>query len=416
MTAFDAVLPSDLAGKSVLDVGLGDLAVTREAERRGAQAISAFDFDAGGVAAARAALAGQGSRIGIERRDLEREGAGGRFDVVLCLCGLARFRNPLGALERLAEAVCERLVVAIPAAPRPWRVSLDSAVLAAPLIDRLAALYLSPSRRKNGSQQAFIATEKSIVAVLKGLRQDFARLDIHRDRLGHRTLLVAHKRHIGRLHLLAGVNAVGKSTMLDQVRAGKRPELAKALGLDPAESWVFTTYAHLMCDTEVFYPRLVVQYNITAPLVHGPLYRNENGLLDLVHSAETTEVTTLWLPPEEAAQRYREDRVPEGALGSLALHARRRQARWQAVHGDGSARPAPDTAKKGNLLLSLYTRKKADQLLGLYGDPAAFDAMYRDWFEFARRHGAVNRVVFQDPDYRVGSIEEWLKLPDRERV
>jgi hypothetical protein len=415
MTALDAVLPSDLVGKSVLDVGLDDLAVTREAERRGADAITAFDFDTRLVATARAALAGQGSRIGIERRDLERDGAGGRYDVVLCLSGLTRFRSPLAALERLAEAARERLVVAVPATMQSWRMSLDPAVFAAPLIGRLAALYLSPSRRKNGAQQAFIATEKAIVAVLKGLRQDFARLDIHRDRPGRRTLIVAHKRHIGRLHLVAGVNAVGKSTMLDQVRAGKRPELAKALGLDPAESWVFTTYAHLLRHTEVFYPRLVVQYNITAPLVHGPLYRNENGLLDLVHSAETTEITTLWLPPREAAQRYREDRVPEGALGSLSLHARRRQARWQAVHGEGSARPAPDTAKKGNLLLSLYTRRKADQLLGLYGEPAAFDAMYRDWFEFARRHGAVNRVVFQDPDYRVGSIEEWLKHPGRDQ-
>jgi tRNA (mo5U34)-methyltransferase len=104
-------LPEVLQGKSVLDVGAWDGAMSFECERRGASRVLATDsyiwlgqgwsskepFDV-----AREALGSQIESMVVDVMDLDPE-AIGTFDVVLMLGVLYHLRHPLAALERVAS-------------------------------------------------------------------------------------------------------------------------------------------------------------------------------------------------------------------------------------------------------------------------------------------------------------------------
>ena len=110
-------LPSDLTGKTVLDVGCLDGFWSFEAEKRKAQHVLAIDSwnsnwlcDDKGFRTAHALL---GSRVEFQWVDLfdltlEKQG---RFDLVMCLGVLYHLRQPLRGLERLAKVCKEHLIL-----------------------------------------------------------------------------------------------------------------------------------------------------------------------------------------------------------------------------------------------------------------------------------------------------------------
>jgi tRNA (mo5U34)-methyltransferase len=116
-------LPSDLRGRSVLDVGAWDGFFSFECERRGASRVVALDGPAwrepawgpggfgtrSGFELARRALGSS-----VEDRELELDDISpasvGRFDVVLFLGVLYHLKHPWVALERVAS-VCDGLLI-----------------------------------------------------------------------------------------------------------------------------------------------------------------------------------------------------------------------------------------------------------------------------------------------------------------
>ncbi len=117
-----AHLPSDLTGKTVLDVGAWDGFYSFEAERRGAASVLATDHFAwqaagggratgkAGFELAREALGSKVEDVEVDVLDLSRARAG-TFDVVLFLGVLYHLRHPLLALERVASVAGELLVL-----------------------------------------------------------------------------------------------------------------------------------------------------------------------------------------------------------------------------------------------------------------------------------------------------------------
>lgn len=112
-------LPSDLSGKSVLDVGAWDGFFSFEAERRGAARVVAADYfawhgdtwsDKSGFELARRVLRSRVEDVDIDVVDLAPERVG-RFDVVLFLGVLYHMRHPLVALERVASVTSNQLIL-----------------------------------------------------------------------------------------------------------------------------------------------------------------------------------------------------------------------------------------------------------------------------------------------------------------
>ena len=111
-------LPSDLSGKSVLDIGAWDGFFSFEAERRGAGRILATDFycwsgegwgTKEGFLTASRILGSRADDMEIDVMDLSPERVG-TFDLVLFVGVLYHLRHPLLGLERVASVTGDQLI------------------------------------------------------------------------------------------------------------------------------------------------------------------------------------------------------------------------------------------------------------------------------------------------------------------
>lgn len=111
-------LPSDLSGKSVLDIGAWDGVFTFEAERRGASRVLATDSycwsgegwgTKEGFLTASRILGSRADDREIDVMDLSPDKVG-TFDLVLFVGVLYHLRHPLLALERVASVTGDQLI------------------------------------------------------------------------------------------------------------------------------------------------------------------------------------------------------------------------------------------------------------------------------------------------------------------
>jgi tRNA (mo5U34)-methyltransferase len=111
-------LPSDLSGKSVLDIGAWDGVFSFEAERRGAGRVLATDSfcwsgegwgTKEGFLTASRILGSRVDDLEIDVMDLSPERVG-TFDLVLFVGVLYHLRHPLLALERVASVTGDQLI------------------------------------------------------------------------------------------------------------------------------------------------------------------------------------------------------------------------------------------------------------------------------------------------------------------
>ncbi len=109
---FEAAVPADLTGKTVLDIGCNGGFYSIEMKRRGAQRVLAVDHDESYLAQARFAAGLLEVEIEFRRLSVYDVGAlAERFDLVLFLGVLYHLRHPLLALDLIHEHVARDLLV-----------------------------------------------------------------------------------------------------------------------------------------------------------------------------------------------------------------------------------------------------------------------------------------------------------------
>lgn len=109
---FERVLPNDLRGKTVLDIGCNGGFYSIEMKRRGAARVLGVDFDDRYLAQAR--FAAKSLELDIEFQKLsvyDVHQLGEKFDVVLFLGVLYHLRHPLLALDLIHEYVARDLFI-----------------------------------------------------------------------------------------------------------------------------------------------------------------------------------------------------------------------------------------------------------------------------------------------------------------
>jgi tRNA (mo5U34)-methyltransferase len=110
---FAHVIPEDLSGKSVLDIGCNAGFYTMEMKRRGASRVLGVDSDDRYLAQARFAAATLGF-ADIEYRNLsvyDVASLGEKFDLVIFMGVLYHLRHPLLALDLIREHVADDMVL-----------------------------------------------------------------------------------------------------------------------------------------------------------------------------------------------------------------------------------------------------------------------------------------------------------------
>jgi tRNA (mo5U34)-methyltransferase len=109
---FSHALPSDLRGRTVLDIGCNAGFYSIEMKRRGADRVLGIDCDAEYLAQAK--FAGEVSGLEIEFQKLSVYDVGSlgeKFDLVLFMGGLYHLRHPLLALDLIHEHVSRDMLV-----------------------------------------------------------------------------------------------------------------------------------------------------------------------------------------------------------------------------------------------------------------------------------------------------------------
>jgi len=109
---FQHALPTDLSGRTVLDIGCNGGFYSLEMKRRGADRVVAIDFDQRYLDQAR--FAAEFTGLDIEFRNMsvyDVARLGERFDVVLFMGVLYHLRHPLLALDLIREHVAADLLV-----------------------------------------------------------------------------------------------------------------------------------------------------------------------------------------------------------------------------------------------------------------------------------------------------------------
>jgi tRNA (mo5U34)-methyltransferase len=116
------VMPQDLTGQTVLDIGAWDGFYSFEAERRGARRVVAVDYHSwsdhpdswgtkDGFELAREALGSAVEDVYADIMDFSPELFAGTFDVVLLLGVLYHLKDPMLALEKVASITGRHLIV-----------------------------------------------------------------------------------------------------------------------------------------------------------------------------------------------------------------------------------------------------------------------------------------------------------------
>lgn len=109
---FAHAIPTDLRGKTVLDIGCNGGFYSMEMKRRGADRVLGIDFDPDYLAQARFAAEIAGLAVEYRQMSVYDVGAlGERFDMVLFIGVLYHLRHPLLALDLIHEHVARDLLV-----------------------------------------------------------------------------------------------------------------------------------------------------------------------------------------------------------------------------------------------------------------------------------------------------------------
>lgn len=109
---FAHVLPDDLTGKSVLDIGCNGGFYSLEMKRRGAERVVAVDFDDRYLEQARFAAEVEGAEIEFHRLSVYDVAAlGETFDLVIFMGVLYHLRHPLLALDLIHAHVARDLML-----------------------------------------------------------------------------------------------------------------------------------------------------------------------------------------------------------------------------------------------------------------------------------------------------------------
>jgi len=318
------ILPERMDGMSLLDIGCFLGFFEHEALRRGAQRAVGIDIDPDRLRQARGLAECLGLPVEFHRCDLERDPLPGKFDLVLCLNVLHHVYDPVAALDRLLDATRERLVLEMAGTWTALRQRIlwpgnPARSLLYPVLGRqpLVVVGEGDSKRAYGF---FYLSRPALENILLHHRGDVAKVDVLRSPFRDRYLVVAWKRRIDQLAVVAGLPGSGKSTLCQRLMAGELPALRARLGLDRAKSWTFSGPRLLRQQTEPHVPAMLFHYDIMrgSPLMKVSFDRDPT--LDVIRRHATTPpMLFLWVEPAVLRERLerrrgqvtkkREDRV-----------------------------------------------------------------------------------------------------------
>lgn len=365
------IFPADLAGQSVLDVGCYLGYFCHEARRRNAGRVMGLEVDAERLRQARTLAEFAGHAIEFRQFDLERDDLNERFDVVLLLNVLHHARRPIDMLNKVARYARRQLVLEVPSlmdGPMKKYLKREFGLRTRHVrwLERLPLVGVG----RNGAldaqrEQSFFFTPEAIRNVLLEHGRIFARVETVPSARRGRHVVVAHRRQIGTLVVLAGPSGAGKTRLWERIQTGAEERLATRLGLETPGRWVSTTALSLRALEAPVTERLILHYDLLRPQRGGARRYDRDEALDVLACADEVRVYTLVCP--------------------ATVLRRRLEGRCRQETGEGL--------------------RLAEEALALYGRPGELRRIYERWSGFWRERAVVPTFIDVSADDRYELLE-----------
>ena len=376
----EKMLPADLTGKTVLDVGCKYGFFCFEALKRGARRVVGIDLDEDSLRKARLLADCLGADVTFKHGNVETDELGETFDYVLCLNLLHHLHNPISALDKLIAHTRERLVLEVATfgahdAKKFGRLGkLSWLVRPLPLLPALyrntPVIFLGAGGKKPMVQQFFLSPS-AVSSLLLDQRGNFARVDIKEAQHKGRFIAVADKWQIDRMVMVAGPTSVGKSTFIEQLSRAEWLDVAAALEIGQLKDWTVSSPLELHSLHEPVVDRMIYHYDFLRPFLRGPNDHHRDHALDLLESVANLVTVTLWQAPERLAAQHQ----------SATIDRKTKGGRY-----------------RGN--------KRQLKLAEIYREPAQVRALYENWFNYISGFPGQHYVL------EIGATPKLHKLAD----
>ena len=286
----DHVFGKDFTGLTLLDVGsyLGYFCL--EALERGAAAATGIEPDAASVRQANELARFKSLRPEYICDDFERYDFSGRtFDVVICLNVLHHMYDSVHSLRRMMTLARRRLVVEF-AVPTLKDVLTGKANVLA-LASRFSpSISLgSPHRLVDVASRTFLFSKQSMQVLFNKHTSLFEPIQVRRSPFKGRLIVVANKRHIRHLVVVAGPTSSGKSSFIRRLQADAA--LREKFGLE-GNPWLFDD-AHLAALPTGTIDRLLLHYDLLRPYRRSIRTYERDPALSILQAAERITILTI---------------------------------------------------------------------------------------------------------------------------
>lgn len=288
------IFPPDLTGKSVLDLGCAEGYFCFEAKRRGASRVVGLDVESDVIRRNRLVANCLGLDVEFGTVNLEQEKLKEKFDYVLCLNVLHHLTDPLTVLDNLMEIARERLVLEMAALGPHDRRRLGMVPVFGALLSKAPIIYVSGRATRQRKLKRYFFTTGAIRNILLHHRRIYARVAITQSDHKDRYVVLAERRNIDHLILVAGPSASGQDAFIDAFMAGKMPQLQAATGTDPKAQPVTRLDSELSeTPSEPHLATAIISYDILRAFMRtGSVYERDETL-DILSCARKVTIVTL---------------------------------------------------------------------------------------------------------------------------
>jgi hypothetical protein len=278
---------------------------------------------------------------------------------------LHHVNDPIATLDKLIQLTDETLILEVASLGARDRRKLRLSPWQTWFLARLPVMVVG-SRH---SDQTFFFTRSGMTNLLKCQRHHFAEVRIMDSEFKDRFIVVARRRRINHLVVVAGPTSAGKSALIKAITSHQLPELVAALGIENLKEWRVADANAVAELSEPYTQGLILHYDFLRPYKRRSRSYRDDKAFHLLEAAREIFFVTLWTPPPRL-----ERQLLEGELRTPQLRRRHRH------------------------------------LLQIYRQPSEVLKFYDEWLEFCGTRASKMRkhlVVEFNRSLKIYSPEEW---------
>jgi SAM-dependent methyltransferase len=302
----EKIFGGDLTGKTVLDIGCCNGYFCLQALARGARRAVGWEISSDRLRHARAIAEMLGSPAEYTACNIEEplgESAKEIFDVVICLNVLQYVKDPIATLDKIIKMTGETLILELASLGRRDRLNLGLSRWQSWFLARFPVMAVAGRY----SDRKFFFTRSGITNLLQFQRNHFAEVRIVDSGFRDRFIVIARRRRLKHLVIVAGPTSAGKSTLIEAMKSERGPELVLSLGIENVQGWRIVDANAVAEIVEAELDGLILSFDFLLDYMQGTRSYADDKTFHLLETAQKISFVTLWTPPERLARQLSAD-------------------------------------------------------------------------------------------------------------